>query len=61
MPVKYFEGIFSPHPFFTFLVLFMWMTDKRRNRKKFGCAWFVLFVFKREKTVVQEELELKQL
>jgi hypothetical protein len=25
------QGLFSPHPFFTFLILFMWMTDKRRD------------------------------
>lgn len=25
------QGLFSPHPFFTFLVLFLWLTDKRRD------------------------------
>lgn len=43
VPVKHLEGLYSPHPFFTFLVYFMWRTDKRRNRK-FG-LWFVLFLF----------------
>ncbi len=25
------QGLLSPHPFFTFLVLFLWMTDKSRD------------------------------
>jgi hypothetical protein len=34
VPVKQLEGLFSPHPFFTFLVYFMWTTDKRRDTAK---------------------------
>ena len=26
------QGMFTPYPFFTFIVLFMWMTDKRRDQ-----------------------------
>ena len=25
------QGMFSPNPFFTFLILFLWMSDKSRN------------------------------
>jgi hypothetical protein len=25
------QGMFAPHPFFTFLILFLWMTDKSRD------------------------------
>ena len=28
------QGVFSPHPFFTFLVYFLWYTDKSRNLER---------------------------